>query len=361
MVERRGLQHWLLPQNNKLHKWPDSSQCNLERNYSDHYPIIMKSKRIDWGPKPFKVFDAWLNNKEYQKVVRDCWAANQLFGWGGFVLKNKLKILKARLKLWSKENAADMCNKMKKIQQELNDLENSMPSQPSVQQVQLLKKLQAELWEKANLYESTFRQKYRSRWIKEGDSNTNYFHKLINHSRRRNNLRGLTIDNSWVEDPNLIKAEILQHFQRRFHESQLHRPNLDGVSFNVLTHTQRDTLVEPFKEEEVRCAVWSCGNDKSPGPDGFNFRFIKHFWEELKPEFLRFISEFYVNASFPKGSNSSFIALIPKIKDPQVISDSRPISLIGCIYKVITKLLANRMRKIMPQIIDEWQSAFIKG
>ena len=123
-------------------------------------------------------------------------------------------------------------------------------------------------------------------------------------------MRGLTIDNSWVEDPNLIKAEILQHFQRRFHESQLHRPNLDGVSFNVLTHTQRDTLVEPFKEEEVRCAVWSCGNDKSPGPDGFNFRFIKHFWEELKPEFLRFISEFYVNASFPKGSNSSFIALI---------------------------------------------------
>ncbi|KHN05264.1 hypothetical protein glysoja_049705, partial [Glycine soja] len=56
---------------------------------------------------------------------------------------------------------------------------------------------------------------------------------------------------------------------------------------------------------------------------------------------------FYVNASFPRGSNSSFIALIPKIKDPQVISDFRPISLIGCIYKVITKLLANRMRKIM--------------
>ncbi|KAH1202923.1 putative ribonuclease H protein [Glycine max] len=231
------------PQNNKLHKWPDSSQCNLERNYSNHCPIIMKSKSIDWGPKPFKVFDAWLKNKEYQKVVRDCWAANQLFGWGGFVLKNKLKILKARLKLWSKENAADMCNKMKQIQQELNDLENSMPSQPSVQQVQLLKKLQAELWEKANLYESTLRQKSRSRWIKKGDNNTNYFHKLINHSRRRNNLRGLTIDNSWVEDPNLIKAEILQHFQRRFHESQLHRPNLDGVSVNVLTHTQRDTLV----------------------------------------------------------------------------------------------------------------------
>ena len=222
-----------------------------------------------------------------------------------------------------------------------------MSSQPSVQQVQQLKKLQAELWEKANLYESTMRQKSRSKWIKEGDNNSMYFHKLINHSRRRNTLRGLMIDDSWVEDPNLIKAEILQHFQSRFHESQLHRPTLDGVSFNALTLIQRDILVEPFKEEEVRCAVWSCGNDKSPGPDGFNFKFIKHFWKELKPEFLRFIAEFFVNASFPKGSNSSFIALIPKLKDPQVISDFRPISLIGYIYKVIAKILANRLRKVL--------------
>ena len=90
-------------------------------------------------------------------MVRDCWSANQPIGWGGFVLKNKLKILKARLKLWSKENTADLCNKMKQLQQNLNDLENSMSSQPSVQQVQQLKKLQAELWEKANLYESTMR------------------------------------------------------------------------------------------------------------------------------------------------------------------------------------------------------------
>jgi len=57
-------------------KWPDSSQHNLERNYSDHCPIIMKSKSIDWGPKPFKVFDGWLNNKDYHKVVNECWIQN---------------------------------------------------------------------------------------------------------------------------------------------------------------------------------------------------------------------------------------------------------------------------------------------
>ena len=120
-------------------------------------------------------------------------------------------------------------------------------------------------------------------------------------------------------------------------------------------------MVEPFKEEEISSAVWACGSDKSPGPDGFNFRFIKHFWKELKPEFLRFFAEFHVNVVFPKGVNSSFIALIPKIKDPQYISDFRPISLIGCHYKVIAKVLSNRLSKVMIHLLDEMQSAFVKG
>ena len=62
----------------------DSSQFNLERNYSDHCPIILKPKIIDWGPKPFKVFDGWLKIKDYQQVVKDCWSAYQPMGWGGF-------------------------------------------------------------------------------------------------------------------------------------------------------------------------------------------------------------------------------------------------------------------------------------
>jgi len=68
-----------------------------------------------------------------------------------------------------------------------------------------------------------------------------------------------------------------------------------------------------------------------------------------------------VNAAFPKGLNSSFIALIPKLKDPQHISDFRPISLIGCVYKVIAKILSNRLSKVRNHLIDERQSAFVKG
>ena len=111
-----------------------------------------------------------------------------------------------------------------------------------------------------------------------------------------------------------------------------------------------------FQEDEVKRAVWNCGSDKSPGLEGINFKFIKQFWQTIKPDFLRFLDEFYVNGIFPRGSNASFIALIPK-----VLNDYRPISLIRCTYKIVAKILANRLKKVMPHIIHETQSAFIEG
>jgi len=116
----------------------------------------------------------------------------------------------------------------------------------------------------------------------------------------------------------------------------------------------------PFTDPELKDAVWSCGGDKCPGPDGFNFNFIKEFWGVLKPDFRRFVDEFHANGSFPKGNNASFLALIPKTNHPQSFNEYRPISLIGCMYKIIAKLLANRLRKVMSALIDERQTAFIK-
>lgn len=68
----------------------------------------------------------------------------------------------------------------------------------------------------------------------------------------------------------------------------------------------------------------------------------------LKPDISRFITEFHVNGVFLRGTNTSFIALIPKVKDPRHLNEYRPISLIGCVYKIVAKLLANRLKKVMP-------------
>ena len=278
------------------------------------------------------------------------------------MLKEKIKTLKERIKVWNREHFGDTFRKYKKIEEDLNKLEEGTEDrQPTHHEVATRKQLQQDLWEAAQSHESLMRQKARSRWIKEGDCNSRYFHMMINASRRSNCLKGVMVKGSWIEEPVIVKEVVRSFFSQRFKESDFGRPTLDGVHFQTITRQHNDMLVERFQEDEVKRVVWGCGSDKSPGPDGLNFKFIKQFWHIFKPDFLRFLDEFHVNGIFPKGSNASFIALILKVVEPQMLNDYRPISLIGCTYKIVAKILANRLKKVMPLIIHERQTTFIEG
>ena len=126
----------------------------------------------------------------------------------------------------------------------------------------------------------------------------------------------MSINGLWVDDPIRVKEEVRKLFLARFSEPDPIRQELSGIKLKGISLQQNEVLVRAFHEEEIKAVVWECGIDKSPGPDGLNFKFIKHFWETLKPDFLRFFDEFHNNGIFPKGGNASFIALIPKVKDP---------------------------------------------
>ena len=106
-----------------------------------------------------------------------------------------------------------------------------------------------------------------------------------------------------------------QTMQIKPNNNPAQRPPIHIIRNSTKGH-HKECLTARFSEEEIKAAVWACGGDKSPGPDGFNFNFIKQFWETLKPDFTRFLDEFYINGRFPKGSNASFIALISKTTNP---------------------------------------------
>lgn len=128
-----------------------------------------------------------------------------------------------------------------------------------------------------------------------------------------------------------------------------------------ISDSDGEGLIAAFSEEEIQAAVWDCEGQKSPGPDGTNFTFIKEFWDILKSDFIAFLEEFHANEKLVKGSNNSFICLIFKKDNQQRIGDYRLISLIGCMYKVLAKLLANRMREVMSNVISKLQTAFVKN
>jgi hypothetical protein len=135
---------------------------------------------------------------------------------------------------------------------------------------------------------------------------------------------------------------------------------VDNLCFKQLNQVEYRSLTRPFLEAEVKEAVWDCDSFKSPGPDGVNFGFFKDFWVELKGDVMRFISEFHRNGKLTKGINSTFIALIPKVDSPQRLNDFRPISLVGSLYKILAKVLANRLRLVVGSVISESQTAFVK-
>ena len=303
-----------------------------------------------------------LANNSFKATVHQCWTSHQQLGWGGYILKEKIKRLKQRLKFWNQEQFGDTLKKVKKVEAELNKLEeDTIQRELSSQEVMKMIQLQEALWVDAQAHESLLRQKVRARWIKEGDCNSRYFHLLMNVNRRNNSLKGVMIDGTWTDEPHKVKEEVRSFFSQRLQEPDYYRPRLDGISFQTINQHQNDMLVAPFQEEEVKQAVYDCGSEKSRGPDGLNFKFIKKFWQLFKPDVLRFLDEFHANGVFSRGCNASFIALIPKVADPHLLNDYRPISLIGCMYKIVAKLLATRMKKVMPSIIDEAQSAFIEG
>lgn len=146
----------------------------------------------------------------------------------------------------------------------------------------------------------------------------------------------------------------------KFQESNQQKPSFTISGIARLSNADGDLLVTRFTLVEIKLAVWDCGNDKSPGPDGFTVGFIKEYWDLLANDFKEVMDRFFTHGRISYGCASSFIALIPKSDDPQSFEDRRPISLIGIIYKVITKILANRLSKVIGSVISDNQSAFIK-
>ncbi|GKB58259.1 RNA-directed DNA polymerase, eukaryota, partial [Tanacetum coccineum] len=126
-----------------------------------------------------------------------------------------------------------------------------------------------------------------------------------------------------------------------------------------LDSDQVDDLEREVSDEEIKAAVWDCGVNKTPGPDGFSFEFFRKYWNLIGRDIIQAVKEFFDKGSFPRGCNSSFIALIPKIQDAKFVKNYRPISLIGSIYKIISKVMANRLRLVLPTLISEVQSAFV--
>jgi len=120
------------------------------------------------------------------------------------------------------------------------------------------------------------------------------------------------------------------------------------------------SLISYFTEEEVKEVVWLCESSKSSEPDDFNFNFIKNNWDVLKHDVVVTMHHFQVTGHILMACKASFIALVSKVRDPTKLDQYRPISLVGVLYKIISKVSSFRIKNVLPTVIDESQSTFLK-
>jgi hypothetical protein len=334
----------------------------LMRDVADHCPLVLKYSSSDLGPKPFRFNNFWLQHRDFKELVSNAWEEVEVSGWMSFVLKEKLKRLKVAIMEWNGATFRGSEREKQNLIDEISALDLKSETLGLVDdEVVRRKKLFDVLWHILKSIDAMTFQRSRSKWLKEEDTNSKFFHICINSRQRRNKVVALNTPNGWVEGPVHVKAAVVAYFRNHFANEVWCRPNLDGVLFPQLARDKVERLTEVFTLDEISEVVMGCDGSKSPGPDGFNFAFIKHFWDLLKHEVRILFDQFYGNECLPKCLSSYFLTLIPKVKSPQALGDFRPISLLGCLYKIVAKVLAARLAMVLGDVISPTQSAFLKG
>lgn len=201
----------------------------------------------------------------------------------------------------------------------------------------------------------------KSKMAEERDKNKSCFHFVSKTRRARNHIYMLRVAGQETTDPATIKDAIRDHFHSFFTSEETVIPKLRCSNLMKISMEERTSLEECFYENEIWDVIKNCDENKSPGPDGFNFNFFKHFWSVIKEDVCKFFEEFHANGKLVRILNASFISLIPKIPYPQEVADFRPISFIGNVYKLVSKVLGTRLQKILPRVITENQFSFTPG
>ena len=304
----------------------------------------------------------WIKEEGFKDLIKVWWQSLEFRGTSSYVLMEKIKAIKNLLKTWNKEVFGRVEENKKSALAKVvawDAIESERPLSPEELGTRMIVLEDFKKW--SLLEETSWRQKSREIWLKKGDRNTGFFHRMANSHKRSNTIERIWIGGEWLEGDGEVRTSIVNAFKDLLFNPGTWRASPEGLDFSRLEVSAASKLEEPFTEEEVHAALLNLNGDKAPGPDGFTVAFWQFSWDLVKMDIMDLFKDFHERGKFGKGLNSTFLALIPKRRGAEDLKDFRPISLVGSLYKLIAKVLANRLKKVMNGLVNPAQNAFVEG
>ncbi|KAM1612549.1 hypothetical protein ACFX1R_002073 [Malus domestica] len=328
----------------------------LER--SDHALLFLSTEKVKaWRGRKFSYDARWSKMEECRQLVVEEWK-DKHGGSHAFRFFEKLKALRHRLKDWYRGRGR---NSKKVIEQLKEEIRAAYMSTDFASDVVKMK--ERELRAAHRNEESYWMVKSRAQWLKESDKNSKFFHAQTLKRRRFNQIKGLEdLNGVWQEDEAAISSITTSYFAELFKSSSPGQIDEFGECLAPRVSVEDNlALTAAVSEEEIKMDVFQIPPIRAPGPDGYSGCFYQDHWDTVGKDVIKIVKAFWHTGTIMRKLNHTNLVLIPKVKCPKNMTQYRPIALCNVIYKVIAKVLINRLKMVMPKVICGNQSTFVAG
>ncbi|XP_013600971.1 PREDICTED: uncharacterized protein LOC106308356 [Brassica oleracea var. oleracea] len=299
--------------------FPKSKQVFLDKRGSDHRPVLVS---LDPKPNLYRgsfIFDCrFISKPVVTETIKKAWLTNHSFF--EVSVYDKLKICRKKISKWKRTESLNARDKIRNLQQSL-EMEQSCMF-PSTPRLIWMKKELVQAYKEEELFWS---QKSKEKWATKGDANTKFIGQNLFKSTNPDTF-----------------SDFFQGFESR------------------VTQQMNEDLVRPVSKEEVKEAVFTIKGSSAPGADGMTGLFFQRYWEVIGAQITAEVQSFFMNGTFPVDWNYTLLCLLPKIEDPVLMSDLRPISLCSVLYKIVSNIIVTRLKPMLPILVSQSQFAFVK-
>ena len=312
----------------------------------------------------FQFFNMWTAHPDFLDTVRQAWS-QEVSGTAQFTFCRRLKLLKGPLKTLNQEHFSHIQTRAETARQHVEALQDLLMDRPhDITLQQELRSARDSAWRLCQAERSFCYQKAKCRYLASSDRNSKLFHQTVRRRMKSNEIVSITTaSGAQTTSYQELSAEFVRFYQLLLgthrpvvpfdHEIMLAGPTVDS-------HRGLELLSLPT-DLEIREIIFHMGDDRSPGPDGYTAAFYKKAWSVVGLDLCALVREFFTEGRLLRQLNHTVIALIPKASHAPTVGDYRPIACCNVVYKVIAKILANRLAGVLDAVINPAQAAFVEG